>query len=546
MRSRVLFGALAVVLLGCQATGDIGQGPAGLAAGETEPEGTSPMAIFQGAANEFGVPVALLQSIAWAETGWQMIEGESEIGLAPAYGIMALRGDALEEGAKRAGVSPDEAKTDLRANVRAAAALLAKYADELGVDKSNVADWAPAVAEYSGIEAFEGRQAYVHGEVYEALHRGIETEAMKLVPNDAIAHFPLSDAKSSPGPDYAGSVWHASPNYSSRPSGKAGTPAIVIIHDCEGAYSGCWSYLASSSSGVSAHYVVSSNGGEISQLVREKNKAWHIAATYDCGHNAKQMCDYNGQGSNNFTIGIEHAGFASQKSWDKGLLTASAKLTCDITNDWSIPRDKFHIVGHGQLQPYNRVDPGPNWPWGQYLTMVNDACGANPPQDPPQQNPPQNPPQQNPPQNPPNAPLVIVVDSNQSANGADAQCVVSGSWTSSNNVAGYYNTGYWWRSVGATNDAAEFRAKLPKAMKVKVQAWWPAAGDRSTKAPFSIYDASNVQLDTVYVNQQANGGTWVDLGTYPLTAGWNTVALSRWTSGSGVVVADAVRFVEMQ
>jgi hypothetical protein len=83
-------------------------------------------------------------------------------------------------------------------------------------------------------------------------------------------------------------------------------------------------------------------------------------------------------------------------------------------------------------------------------------------------------------------------------------------------------------------------------MKMKVQAWWTAAGDRSTKAPFLIYDANQVQLDTVYVNQQQNGGKWVDLGTYSFTTGWNVVALSRWTTGSGVVVADAVRFSEAQ
>ena len=71
------------------------------------------------------------------------------------------------------------------------------------------------------------------------------------------------------------------------------TPGMVIIHDCEGNYSGCWSYLASSASGVSAHYVVSSNGGEVSQLVREKNRAWHIAATFDCAASSFLYSTFN-------------------------------------------------------------------------------------------------------------------------------------------------------------------------------------------------------------------------------------------------------------
>jgi hypothetical protein len=78
-----------------------------------------------------------------------------------------------------------------------------------------------------------------------------------------------------------------------------------------------------------------------------------------------------------------------------------------------------------------------------------------------------------------------------------------------------------------------------------VEAWWPAASDRSSSAPFIIYDAGGVQLDTVFVDQRTSGSQWVVLGTYSLTAGWNTVALSRWTTAGAVVVADAVRFREV-
>jgi hypothetical protein len=39
-------------------------------------------------------------------------------------------------------------------------------------------------------------------------------------------------------------------------------------------------------------------------------------------------------------------------------------------------RLEIHIVGHGQLQPWNRTDPGRNWPWTSYLAKVNSACST--------------------------------------------------------------------------------------------------------------------------------------------------------------------------
>jgi hypothetical protein len=135
-----------------------------------------------------------------------------------------------------------------------------------------------------------------------------------------------------------------------------------------------------------------------------------------------------------------------------------------------------------------------------------------------------------------------VVDSNNAANAANAQCDVSSNWKASNNVAGFFNTGYFWRSTGASADAAEFKAHLAAPTTMLVEAWWPAASDRSTSAPFVILDANGQQLDVVYKNQRQNGGQWVTIGTYNFPAGWNTVALSRWTTPGDVVVADAVRF----
>jgi hypothetical protein len=42
-----------------------------------------------------------------------------------------------------------------------------------------------------------------------------------------------------------------------------------------------------------------------------------------------------------------------------------------------IPRDSLHIVGHGQMQPANRTDPGPRWPWQRYIGMIRSYCGES-------------------------------------------------------------------------------------------------------------------------------------------------------------------------
>jgi len=492
---------------------------------------------FADAADEHGVPVQLLQAIGHVETQWQMVEGLSEFeGQAPAFGIMALRGDNLRRGAELAGYSVDKVKTDRRANLRAAAALLSAWADEMKVEREDLGAWAPVVARYSGIpeELEDIRANYVHNDVYARLRSGAVLQDLagapvaKLEAVDAIPDFtkPINP-QAAPGPDYAGSVWHPSPNYSSRPAGSPGTIKMVIIHSCEGAYSGCWGWLVNTQAGVSAHYVVKEDGTEISQLVKEANKAWHIGANYDCALNSSKECGVSGYNANGFTIGIEHAGFAKQASWNSNLINNSAKLVCDMSKAHNIPRDKYHVVAHGQLQPYNRIDPGPNWPWATYLAKINEYCGAAPVPPPPP---------------PPPAGSTIIIDSNQANNDAAvAKVAVSANWTSATSTPGYYGSGYWFATTEAISDAAEFQFYLPAAATKTIDAWWTAGTNRSETAPFVAFNAGGTKLGTVNANQTTNGGKWVQLGTFNFTAGWNKVVLSRWTTAGKVVIADAVR-----
>lgn len=493
---------------------------------------------FSDAADEYGVPTPLLQAIGHVETQWQMIEGMSEFeGQEPAFGVMALRGEQLRRGAELAGYAVERVKTERRANIRAAAALLSAYADELGLERNDLGAWAPAVARFSGIpeELVDVQANYVHNDVYARMRAGVTVQDLggrtvaTLEPVPALEAAPdfaaPLDPSAAPGPDYAASIWRPSPNYSSRPAGTTGVVKMVIIHSCEGGYSGCWGWLVNKSAGVSAHYVIKEDGSEISQLVKEAHKAWHIGASYDCKLNSSKECHLSGTSSNNFTVGIEHAGYAKQASWNSTLINNSAKLVCDISKAHAIPRDKYHVVAHGQLQPYNRVDPGPNWPWASYLNKINEYCGAAPVPAPA-----------------PAPTTTIIVDSNNANNDATkAKIAVSANWTSTASTPGYYGSGYWYATTSPVSDAAEFSFYLSANATRTIDAWWTAGTNRSLTAPFVAFNAQGTKLGTVNVNQQTNGGKWVQLGTFNFTAGWNKVVLSRWTTEGKVVIADAIR-----
>jgi N-acetyl-anhydromuramyl-L-alanine amidase AmpD len=342
--------------------------------------------------------------------------------------------------------------------------------------------------------------------------------AVSLMPSKAQAQFP---APSAPGvqamsADYAPAIWRPSPNYNARPAGT--DISLIIIHTCEGSYSSCWSWLTNSASGVSAHYVVNESGSEISQLVLETNRGWHIGASYDCSLNGSVMCGLNGQSVNNFSVGIEHGGYASQTSFPATQIDASAKLSCDISRDRTIVRDSYHIVAHGRLQPATRTDPGPNWPWSTYISKIKSYCGDV-------------------------TSSGLVIDSNNANNDSTKGYIelAGTSWTSSSNVAGYYGSGYYASPTAAISEPATFWFYLPAAATKTIDAWWTSATDRSTTAPFVVYNAAGTKLATVSVNQQLNGGKWNTLGTWSFSAGWNKVQLSRWTTAGSYVIADAIQ-----
>lgn len=489
---------------------------------------------FDAAGVEFNVPPALLKALSYSLTRYEMVDSEGDFeGAAPTFGLMALSGQALTDGARLANVTEEDAKREPSANVRAAAAWLDAQAKAQGIERTQLTAWTGVIGAYANIEAPEARVSFVKGEVYSALRLGVGKQTLDLEATGQqqaleaeIGEYAEVTQALSRAPDYGGAVWRPSPNYSTRANGLR--PQLVVIHTCEGAYSGCWGWLSNSAAQASAHYVVNTTGTEVSQLVREADKAWHVAANYSCSLNSSVKCNLNGINVNNFSVGIEHAGYASQASWNGGQIDASARLTCDITKSWGIPRDRQHIVGHGQLQPYNRTDPGRNWPWSSYIQKVNAFCNSTPPTPPPTPTP-----------TPSGA---IIIDSNNANNNqARGYLQVSANWTSSTNVAGYYGTGYWYARTAAISDGAAFFFKLDRNEARTIDAWWTAATDRSASATFVAFNAQGQRVGDGAVNQQVNGGKWNQVGRFNFTAGWNKVVLSRWQAPGKVVIADAIR-----
>jgi hypothetical protein len=127
---------------------------------------------------------------------------------------------------------------------------------------------------------------------------------------------------------------------------------------------------------------------------------------------------------------------------------------------------------------------------------------------------------------------------------ADASGVaITGSWTASTGVAGYYGTNF----INDGNDVAQkgiksarYTPTITSAGGYEVFARWTAHTSRATNVPIDINHAGGAT--TQMVDQKVNGGQWRSLGIYTFNAGTAGNVLIRTTGTNGYVVADAVRF----
>ena len=127
------------------------------------------------------------------------------------------------------------------------------------------------------------------------------------------------------------------------------------------------------------------------------------------------------------------------------------------------------------------------------------------------------------------------------------KAITSGIWSNGTASVDKYLTNYYFSFTSNSATAtATFTPNITTPGKYDVFAYYPQGSNRATNTPFVIsYDGG---AQTVLVNQQINGGTWMSLATArPFAAGTSGfVRVSNWASGGTVVIADAVKFVYVE
>lgn len=142
-------------------------------------------------------------------------------------------------------------------------------------------------------------------------------------------------------------TWVPSKNFDLR------KPQLIVLHftDEESAQQALDTLRTENSGGpVSAHYLIGSDG-HIYQLVSDVARAWHAG-----GGRWGTITDVNSA-----SIGIEldndgHSPFPPAQ------IDSLIRLLTDLTTRWHIPRAQ--IIGHQDLAPTRKDDPGPLFPWG--------------------------------------------------------------------------------------------------------------------------------------------------------------------------------------
>jgi hypothetical protein len=318
---------------------------------------------FADAAATHGVPEKLLLAIAYEASHWRPGLTSTWGG----YGLFDLRevgqgGVDVERVAWASGHSPDTLMVDDRAQIDAVAATLAEHAARRGdaPDPSELLEWWDATLAFSGRHDPVAQERYA-AYLFERLNFGIPYDpgsGLELVP-EPVDHWNRVSVPPPSACDYGGCaqfVQAHSSNYTSSSRGAADID-VVVIHTVQGSYAGCISWFQNSSANVSAHYVVRSSDGEVTQMLSESDIGWHAG-----------NWDYNQR-----SVGIEHEGYVQEPGtwYTAAMYDASAALTADIADRNGIPLDRSHIVGHVEIPGATHTDPGTGWDWSHYMDRIN-------------------------------------------------------------------------------------------------------------------------------------------------------------------------------
>jgi N-acetyl-anhydromuramyl-L-alanine amidase AmpD len=364
------------------------------------------------------VPKGMLEAVSFTMTRFRHIENEQQgcAGLPLVYGVMGLTLDGegyfknnLNYIAQLSGISVQQIETSPQKNILAFAAAYNTLLQQLNGNKSNVENHVSILSTlselpYDGLQQDFALNSHLYS-VYSFLNnKAAQTKYSFPQHNFNIANIfgknnvrilsakyikvtdeNVTDANGNTyqvsnignkSPDYPPALSNiTSCNFSSR----NGTPVSAItIHTIQGSYAGAISWANNCSSNVSYHYVLRSSDGQVTQVVLESNKAWHVGS------------------ENPYTIGFEHEGWVNDSSWyTAAMYQSSAALAKDITQSgygisplrtayfpWSrftnynsagIPGNCVKIKGHQHFPNQSHTDPGQNWDWDYYYKHINNA-----------------------------------------------------------------------------------------------------------------------------------------------------------------------------
>jgi N-acetyl-anhydromuramyl-L-alanine amidase AmpD len=371
------------------------------------------------------LPRGILEGVAFINTRFENLDAstpESCMGLPRAYGIFGLTADGknyfrnnLQNVARRSGFDAAAIQADPRTHILAYAAAFAQVMQEhlykneawalrsglqslseLPADQNKqnqyaLSSFVYAVLQFMNDEHMAASYGFAQHNYNLSELFGAEDFRILTAPTVKIANGKITgsdgaewrgNSNTNPNvqsPDYPPALWNpaATCNYSSRNGTQI---SAVTIHTVQGSYAGCISWFQNCAASVSAHYVVRSSDGQVTQMVYESSKAWHVGS------------------ENPYTVGIEHEGYVTNPAWyTTAMYTSSAALTLDICNSnginelrtgwwpWlpttyynqsSIPGACTKVKGHQHYPNQTHNDPGVNWDWDYYFRLINPAPAA--------------------------------------------------------------------------------------------------------------------------------------------------------------------------
>lgn len=396
---------------------------------------------FQEAYNRFpSIPNGMLESIAWTNTHMTHVKPAHKgcsARLPDYYGVMGLveLNDSIHNSGFKSTLdtvvkyaAPDFSReqiiNDPRANILAYAKTFARMQQNKRLaSRSSLAAYKDVVSELSEIpdsgdliDEFAHDQQYyavlkqmespqypsatmerraapqinyeeIFGENYRVVSASHVTMSRNRVSGDGHAYRvrntnanERSAAPCNENAGYFGSVWVAA-NSNNYRKGRGGNDIdFIAIHTVQGSYASCISWFKNRAARVSAHYVIRSFDGQVTQMVCDNDKAIHVKS-----RNKKTNITYNSS-----AIGIEHEGFIDEGAtwYSSAMYESSAALVRDLCRRHKIDPKRTYsgkstkgvnflgdqctkIKGHQHFRGNNHVDPGIYWDWDRYYRLVN-------------------------------------------------------------------------------------------------------------------------------------------------------------------------------